>query len=78
MIAARFLKPPVKLLKATLASSFLACLLRGKIPTAPTNAPAHPIPARIHDSANKDLWVMTLGDVETPLADGILIRSKTP
>lgn len=72
MIAARFLKPPVKLLKATLAFVLLGSVcFAGKIPTAPTNAWPHPIPARIHDSANKDLWVMTLGDVETPLADGI-------
>jgi hypothetical protein len=31
----------------------------------------HPIPARIADGHNKDLFVMTLGDIETPLADGI-------
>ena len=31
----------------------------------------HTIPARIHDSTNKDLIVMTLGEVATPLADGI-------
>jgi len=30
----------------------------------------HPIPARIHDGFNKDLTVMTLGDVQTNLADG--------
>lgn len=29
-----------------------------------------PIPARIRDSSNKDLMVMTLGNVSTPLADG--------
>ena len=31
----------------------------------------HPIPARIRDGSNKDLMVMTLGDVTTPLADGV-------
>ncbi|MDX9930847.1 MAG: alpha-galactosidase [Bacteroidales bacterium] len=31
----------------------------------------HPIPARIKDGPNTDLFVMTLGDVSTPLADGI-------
>ena len=30
----------------------------------------HPIPARIRDGNNKDLFIMTLGDVETGLADG--------
>src|SRR5215831_20902894 len=30
----------------------------------------HPIPLRVRDGANPDLMVMTLGDVETPLADG--------
>ena len=31
----------------------------------------HSIPARIADSNNKDLFIMTLGDIQTPLADGI-------
>jgi hypothetical protein len=31
----------------------------------------HPIPLRVRDGANNDLMVMTLGDVETPLADGM-------
>src|SRR6516162_7041571 len=31
----------------------------------------HPIPLRARDNGNPDLMVMTLGDVETPLADGI-------
>ncbi|MFB3853767.1 MAG: NPCBM/NEW2 domain-containing protein [Vicinamibacterales bacterium] len=38
------------------------------IPTARTWP--HPIPARVRDGANPDLFVMTLGDVTTPLADG--------
>src|SRR2546421_9189703 len=29
-----------------------------------------PVPARIHDGGNRDLFVMTLGDVNTVLADG--------
>src|ERR1044072_3353309 len=28
-------------------------------------------PARVRDGVNKDLMVMTLGDVSTPIADGI-------
>lgn len=31
----------------------------------------HPIPARVRDGANRNLMVMTLGDVETSLADGM-------
>lgn len=31
----------------------------------------YPIPCRIHDGANPDLFVMTLGDIDTPLADGV-------
>ncbi len=43
---------------------------------AQTNAPSgqtwpHPIPCRIADGDNKDLFVMTLGPVETPIADGV-------
>lgn len=30
----------------------------------------HPVPARIRDGNNRDLLMMTLGDVDTPLADG--------
>ncbi len=30
-----------------------------------------PIPCRIHDGTNADLFVMTLGDIDTPLADGV-------
>ena len=30
----------------------------------------YPIPARIGDGTNKDLFVMTLGEVQTPIADG--------
>ena len=35
-----------------------------------TNAWPHPIPLRVRDGENRDLMVMTLGDVSTPLADG--------
>jgi hypothetical protein len=36
----------------------------------------HPISARTRDSGNKDLMVMTLGDVSTPLADGVFDPAK--
>jgi hypothetical protein len=36
----------------------------------------HPIPARSRDGSNKDLFVMTLGDVDTVLADGAYDPSK--
>jgi len=35
-----------------------------------------PIPARIHDGNNQDLFVMTLGDVSTTLADGMFDPSQ--
>jgi len=31
----------------------------------------HPIPCRIQDATNADLFVMTLGNVETPIAQGV-------
>ncbi len=31
----------------------------------------YPIPCRIHDGTNKNLWIMTLGDPQSPLADGV-------
>ena len=36
----------------------------------------HLIPCRIHEGANKDLFVMTLGDVKTPLAQGVFDPAK--
>ena len=36
----------------------------------------HPIPARIRDGANKDLMVMTLGDVSPSIADGVFDPAK--
>ncbi len=36
----------------------------------------HPIPARTKDADNKDLFIMTLGDISTPLADGMYDPSK--
>lgn len=36
----------------------------------------HLIPCRIHEGANKDLFVMTLGDTKTPLADGMFDPAK--
>ncbi|HEX6623462.1 MAG TPA: hypothetical protein VF064_07095, partial [Pyrinomonadaceae bacterium] len=39
--------------------------------TAPAqSAWPRPVPARVKDGENRDLFVMTLGDVETTLADG--------
>ncbi len=38
--------------------------------TTPAENWPHPIPCRTHDGTNSDLLVMTLGQVDTPLADG--------
>src|SRR5215204_2036799 len=40
------------------------------------NLLAQTIPARVKDSSNKNLFVMTLGSVETPLADGTFNPEK--
>src|SRR3954451_7591106 len=36
----------------------------------------HPFPARIHDGGNREVMVMTLGDVKTTLADGTFDPAK--
>lgn len=36
----------------------------------------HPIPARVRDGGNKDLMVMTLGDVSPSIADGVFDPAK--
>lgn len=41
------------------------------IDPAASRAWPHPIPFRVRDGANRNLMVMTLGDVETSLADGM-------
>jgi hypothetical protein len=38
---------------------------------APVRSWPHPIPCRVQNGANPDLFVMTLGEVETPLTDGV-------
>ncbi len=47
-----------------------ACLAAAPLPAVQADAWPRPIPARIRDGANPELFVMTLGLVETPLADG--------
>ncbi len=53
---------------------FLICLsaVLALIPTpdAASQSWPHPIPARIRDGSNRDLFIMTLGNVKTDLADG--------
>jgi len=53
------------------AFSVLLCgaILSGQ-PSAPTDTWPRTIPCRVQDGTNRDLFVMTLGEVETPLADG--------
>ena len=34
------------------------------------------LPARIADGTNKEVLAMTLGEIKTPLADGLFIRPK--
>lgn len=60
---------------------FLILISTGEAVLAQSRAGAelawpHAIPARIQDGGNKDLLVMTLGDVSTVLADGTFNPSK--
>lgn len=62
----------------------LAIALLGETPSlstahslaAPNRSWPHPIPLRVRDGANPNLMVMTLGDVETSLADGMYDPTK--
>ena len=53
------------------AQSSTAHSLASATGAAANRAWPHPIPLRVRDGANRDLMVMTLGDVETSLADGM-------
>src|ERR1044071_5771863 len=53
-----------------IVSIFLCVELKAQTPP-PSPAWPHPIPCRIQDGANADLFVMTLGDVQTAIADGM-------
>jgi hypothetical protein len=60
---------------ALILLTFLGCQSESRVGSEPgTNEAAaawpHPIPCRIRDASNPDLFVMTLGEVETPLAQG--------
>ena len=42
----------------------------------PAQSWPHPIPCRVRDGNNNDVFVMTLGDVQTPLAQGVFDPEK--
>ena len=48
--------------------ALLVCLSNAQTDQKPW---PYPIPLRTHDGENKDLFVMTLGNVQTPLAEGV-------
>ncbi|MFH0759924.1 MAG: NPCBM/NEW2 domain-containing protein [Bacteroidota bacterium] len=52
-----------------LACMLVICLAFPTVLSAQLQWP-HPIPARIGDGPNKDLFIMTLGNVQTSIADG--------
>src|SRR5215217_54654 len=54
----------IKLIRLCLLCLFVAQTILGQ--TWP-----HPIPARVRDGANKDLMVMTLGEISSSIADGV-------
>ena len=49
----------------------LGATLLAQTPITSSQAWPRPIPCRIQDGANQDLFVMTLGNVATPIADGV-------
>lgn len=52
-------------------------LISQEAPAQPTDdAWPHPIPCRVQDGDNDDLFVIMLGDVETPLAQGVFDPAK--
>ena len=51
-------------------------LMGAQVAKAGDRAWPHPFPCRIHDGANPDLMVMTLGEVQTPLAQGVFDPAK--
>ena len=57
-------------------STFLCILCLFVAQTVLGQSWPHPIPARIHDGANKDLMVMTLGSVTPSIADGTFDPAK--
>src|SRR6185369_14020074 len=57
-----------------LSLACLLCLFVAQIVCA--QSWPHPIPARIRDGSNRDLMVMTLGDVAPTIADGVFDPSK--
>jgi NPCBM/NEW2 domain/Melibiase/Alpha galactosidase C-terminal beta sandwich domain len=52
-------------------TALLSGSLRAQNPTPSPGLWPHLIPCRIQDGANPDLFVMTLGSIETPIADGL-------
>lgn len=60
----------IALLSSTLQSS-AAHSLEAEMDAASNRAWPHPIPLRVRDGANRNLMVMTLGNVQTSLADGM-------
>ena len=58
-------------------TSILLCFLCLFVaPSALCQSWPHPIPARVRDGANRELMVMTLGDVKPSIADGIFDPTK--
>ena len=53
-----------------LGFGLISPVLAAGLPAPAVNPWPHPVPCRIQDGSNPDLFVMTLGPVETPLAQG--------
>ncbi len=49
----------------------LSSLLFSSTHTLLSQTKSKSFPCRIHDDSNRDLFIMTLGDVRTPIAQGV-------
>ena len=61
----------MKTIVGTLVLASVLCGAHAQTNSNKSRAWPHQIPCRIHDGSNKDLFIAVLGDVETPLADGV-------
>ena len=60
-----------KIATFVIVTFFSATIVLGQSKQSGSSSWPHPIPARLKDGNNREVFVMTLGDVKTPLADGV-------
>ncbi len=68
--------PMKHLVLFVLPANAISRVVAAQLPAMTDQVWPHVIPCRIHDGTNPDLFVMTLGDVQTPIADGVFDPMK--